>query len=297
MAKKNVSDKIENKIKYTFSGHESFQCRHLWLKKGYDFINAGCSFSDANAVVELGVGKNMVASIKFWMKAFGLMDNAETLTLLAHKLFADEGWDPYLEDEASLWLLHYQLVKKNFASSCFLIFNEFRRERAEFVKDNYLSFINRKVEGNFQVNIKTVNQDFDVFIKMYSRTIEQVKDREDTFSGLLTELDLIKSYGKGKDHHYIIENTERNELPDEIVYFSIVENEQYGLSISLNSIEFDHNSPGTVYALSRTGLLNKIENITSKYPEVVFNDHAGVKELQFKSKPEPLSILEAYYAN
>lgn len=32
--------------KYTFSGHESFQCRHLWLKKGYDFIKQGKSFND-----------------------------------------------------------------------------------------------------------------------------------------------------------------------------------------------------------------------------------------------------------
>ena len=24
--------------KYTFSGHESFTCKTLWLKKGYDFI-------------------------------------------------------------------------------------------------------------------------------------------------------------------------------------------------------------------------------------------------------------------
>lgn len=23
---------------FTFSGHESFPCRSLWLKKGYDFV-------------------------------------------------------------------------------------------------------------------------------------------------------------------------------------------------------------------------------------------------------------------
>ena len=26
-----------NDIKYCFSGHESFPCKSLWLKKGYDF--------------------------------------------------------------------------------------------------------------------------------------------------------------------------------------------------------------------------------------------------------------------
>lgn len=58
--------------KLTFSGHDSFQCRSLWLKKGYDFVKAGRSFTDEDAVVELGVGKNMVNAIRYWMKAFGL---------------------------------------------------------------------------------------------------------------------------------------------------------------------------------------------------------------------------------
>ncbi len=25
-------------VKYSFSGHESFACKSLWLKKGYDFV-------------------------------------------------------------------------------------------------------------------------------------------------------------------------------------------------------------------------------------------------------------------
>ena len=61
-------------MKYTFSGHETFQCKNMWLKKGYDFVKAGKSFNDDTAVVDLGVGKNMVASIKFWLKSFGIID-------------------------------------------------------------------------------------------------------------------------------------------------------------------------------------------------------------------------------
>ena len=60
---------IENK-RFPFSGHESFQCRSLWLKKGYDFINSGKSFNDEDAVVILGVGKNMVALHKILNESF-----------------------------------------------------------------------------------------------------------------------------------------------------------------------------------------------------------------------------------
>ncbi len=51
--------------RYCFSGHETFYCKSLWLKKGYDFRLGGNTFNQEDAVVKLGVGKNMVASIRF----------------------------------------------------------------------------------------------------------------------------------------------------------------------------------------------------------------------------------------
>ena len=44
-------------MKYTFSGHETFQCKNMWLKKGYDFVRSGKSFNDETAVVDLGAVK------------------------------------------------------------------------------------------------------------------------------------------------------------------------------------------------------------------------------------------------
>ena len=67
-----------NNIKYTFSGHESFPCKTLWLKKGYDFVKAEKEFNAPEAVVDLGIGKNMVAAVRYWYKAFGLNKDAGT---------------------------------------------------------------------------------------------------------------------------------------------------------------------------------------------------------------------------
>ena len=66
--------------KLIFSGHESFHCRNVWLKKGYDFLYLKHKFSEPSAVVNLGVGKNMVSAINFWMKSFGLMTDSYKLT-------------------------------------------------------------------------------------------------------------------------------------------------------------------------------------------------------------------------
>ena len=285
--------------KYTFSGHESFQCRQLWLKKGYDYIKSGKSFNDEDSVVVLGVGKNMVSSIRFWMKAFNLLTQDDKLTTFANKLLGDDGYDPYLEDEASLWLLHYQLVKNGFSSTYSIIFNELRREKIEFTKDNFIAYVKRKSEAekSFQVNEKTLQEDFSVLSKMYLRSDLQNKDKEDSFSGLLTELDLIKCFTKGKEDFFIIENSERPEIPDEVILYAILDNDSFDVSINLNNIEYDYNSVGSVFALNRPGVLNKIESLTVKHSYIVFNDHAGIKELQFKKKPSALSILDKYYAN
>jgi hypothetical protein len=286
-------------IKFTFSGHESFQCRHLWLKKGYDFVFNKRSFSDEDAVVELGVGKNMVNSIRFWMKAFNLLSTTDELTDLAHNLLADYGYDPYLEDEASLWILHYQLVKKGYASIYSLVFNELRKEKIEFNKENFIGYLKRKseTEKSFPFNEKTLLEDFSVFSKMYIRSNAQSKDKEDSFSGLLVELDLLKSYSKEKEDAYIIENSEKQEIPDEVILYAILDDNSFDLSINLTSIEQNFNSVGSIFAINRAGILIKIENLISKYPFIVYNDHAGIKELQFKNKPKAESILKKYYAN
>ena len=287
---------LENS-KYTFSGHDSFQCRQLWLKKGYDYIRSGKSFNDEDAVVRLGVGKNMVSAIRYWLKAFNIIDNKDNPTEFGIKLLDnEEGYDPFLEDDASLWLLHYQLVKIGLASTYSIIFNEFRKEKLLFNKETYVNYLKRRKETEPSINFNdnTVADDFIVFVKMYQSS-EVSKDVEDTFSGILSEIEILKTIGKGKDEQYQIENSERDKLPEAVLLYSILDNPKYGDSISLNSLEFDINSPASIFALNRSGLTNKISEIVTENKSITFTDHAGIKELQFKKKPNAYSILDTYY--
>jgi hypothetical protein len=132
-------------MKIGFSGHETFVCRTFWLKKGYDFLKEGQSFSQEDAVVRLGVGKNMVTAINFWMRGFYMLDReSNVITTLATYLF--EGKDPFLEDIASLWLLHYSVVKNQKVFIFNIFFNEFTKERNEFTKEHLIGFMKRKTE-------------------------------------------------------------------------------------------------------------------------------------------------------
>ena len=290
---------VENSeiTKYTFSGHDSFQCRQLWLKKGYDYVLEGKSFNDEDAVVKLGVGKNMVSSIRFWLKAFNIIDNKDIPTEFGKLIFDNEtGYDPFLEDEASLWLLHYQLVQNGISSIYSLIFNEFRKEKLFFNKETFVNYVKRIGESNSDLNFNenTVAKDFIVFANLYKSDSEN-KDVEDSFSGILSEIEILKTTGKGKEEQFFVENNERDNLPEAVVLYAILNNPSYGSSISLNSLEFDINSPGSIFALNRSGLMNKISEIVSENEDITFTDHAGIKELQFKNKPNANTILDKYY--
>lgn len=293
-------------LKFTFSGHDSFQCRQLWLKKGYDFVKEGQSFNSEDAVVKLGVGKNMVSAIRYWMKAFNIIDSKDNPTEFGTKLFDEEtGYDPYLEDETSLWLLHYQLIKTGLASIYTIIFNEFRKEKLFFTEESFLNYLKRIEDANPELsfNENTVAKDFTVFVNMYKND-EKSNDIEDSFSGILSELGLLKiiitefkdENGKSKKRiEYQIENNDRDNLQEAVLLFSILDNPNYGNSISLNSMEYDYNSPCSVFALNRSGLVNKISGIVKENKDITFTDHAGIKELQFKNKPNAYSILDKYY--
>ena len=54
-------------------------------------MNNQNKFNTDVAVVELGVGKNMVNSIRFWLKSFGLLDEDDNLNEIANFLFSDKG--------------------------------------------------------------------------------------------------------------------------------------------------------------------------------------------------------------
>lgn len=294
---------IQQKI--YFSGHESFICKQFWLKKTFDFSQAGKSFNEDTAVVDLGVGKNMVTSLRYWGKAFGILDENDAPTALANYLFGTNGRDLYLEDFATLWLLHYSLLKTNRFSIASLLFNELRKERMEFTKEQLVNFMLRKAreyEANTD-NLNTIERDANVLIRMYSKPQKGDHfDIEDDFTGVLIDLDLLKRFKqRDLDHKlvdwYKIESEERVDLPCEIVLFSILDNYKDQQTITFRELLIGLNAPGTIFALNPDGLYNKLNEISEKYNrQVVYTETAGNEVLQIKKTINKYDILNDYYS-
>ena len=162
----------------TFANHESFHLRYGWLKKAYDAVQDNPRiFVADDAPVKLGVGKNMVRSMRFWALTSkiiaptrGVGSPDVSATNIGHKLFQDSGLDPYLENPQTLWLLHWLL----FAPPCripvwWIIMNEFAATNVK-IKDLAES-IQHRVTNMSEWNTPSPNsikKDIDVFVHTYT---------------------------------------------------------------------------------------------------------------------------------
>jgi len=289
---------------FKFSGHETFICKHFWPKKGVDFLLQGNSFNDEDAVVKLGVGKNMVSSIRFWLKALGLIDDEEKLTEFSAMIFNDDGFDPYIEDIGTIWLLHYNLITTGYASMYNIVFNQFLKGRTEFTRINLLNYLKR-INDSLQLNFyneHTVQSDISVFIRNYSiPKLKSIKQNvEDEFSGLFNDLELASNFerrdinNKGEEY-FQMERKKRPNLPKEIFLFTILNSIGSGTNISFNELVSGNNSVGNIFLLSRDGIYEKIEELLYSYDFISFSKTAGNLVLQINTHFELNQLLGLYY--
>lgn len=299
-----TSDYFYTMAVLTFSGHESFICKQFWLKKVFDFAVSRKKFSDDTSVVDLGVGKNMVSSLRYWGKAFDILDDNDLPTPLAVYLFGENGKDIYLEDIATLWLLHYHLIKKNKFSVANLLFNDFRKERVEFTKSHLISYLLRVIKQNEYNtdNENTIEKDINVLIRMYSKPDNNgIKELEEDYSGILIDLDLIERFKQRNVEGNLLEwfriiADESVGIPCEIILYSILDNYPGSTSVSFRELLSGKNSPGSVFALSPEGLYNSLSEITDRYHDnFVYSETAGNQILQIRKPIDKAQALNFYY--
>ena len=280
--------------KYVFSGHESFPCKALWLKKGYDFVEQGKSFNSPDSVIDLGVGKNMVASIRYWLRVFGVSDG-EKSTWIGDYLFNDNGGkDKYLEDIATLWLLHFNLVFSEEATLYKVFFCGVQRERSHFEREQVLTYVKlRMVEANKMTlfNANTVKKDIAVLLQNYTLP-RKVQSNED-FSALLIDLDLIRQNAEGKGYFFNVDG--KRKVTKEIFLYGLLKlKEKEGdKSIPFDTIQ---ERVGLVFCMQDFETIEMLKQLASDYSQYfAYSDVAGIKQVQFIKDLDVKQVLDDYY--
>ncbi|TAG06404.1 MAG: DUF4007 family protein [Cytophagia bacterium] len=275
----------------SFSGHQTFTCKQFWLKKGYQFVKNKKKFTDKNAVVDLGVGKNMVASIHFWLKSFAILDN-EGITEIADFIFDDQkGKDVYLEDISTIWLLHYLLIKTEKASIYSLFFNEFLKEKPTFTREQLKSWLVKRTESKVAEN--SLHKDIEVLLRTYQKP-KKVRGIEKDFINIFVTLNLLSEI----DKKITININEKKNLAPAIFLYAILDNKAFENtnSINIKELRFSRNSVGLIFGLTLDAIYEKIHQIVDLYPnQIIFTETAGTPVLQFKEKIDKMTVLNDYY--
>ena len=266
------------------------------MKKGYDFLIGGNNFTDVDAVAKLGVGKNMVSAIRFWLRAFGLT-KADELQIVARFIFdSEKGRDPFAEDLNTLWLLHFLLISSKVASIYYLLFVEYQRGKREFSRSDLQSFIKRKCNIPEQKNVyneNTVRKDIGVLLKNYV-TPTDLKSIED-FSSLLIALGLIIDTGKqstDKESIYTFKINESSDIASEIILFAFIQMKGTDNTVSFDVIQ----QLSLIFSMPITTLIDIIRSLEYSFPNtLVFTDNSGIKNVQFLREIDEKEALQHYY--
>lgn len=196
-----------------FRAHETFFIRKGWINKGLrGVINDGNIFisKDENPMDVLGIGSNMVKSLRYWLQAVGLTKEpshgrrVQTLTDLGKMVFDH---DRYIEEIGTLQLLHYKLATNpELATSWYFFFNEFNM--TEFSREDYIEAIQKWIamqEDEESVAVRSLADDFQCIINTYLPRYKANPNREvspeNNIDCPLGELGLIDVLGRDKKNY------------------------------------------------------------------------------------------------
>ncbi|HEX8555933.1 MAG TPA: DUF4007 family protein, partial [Sphingomonas sp.] len=245
---------------FWFSGHESFSLRHSWLPKVVNEIKVHPDlFQNDEALVWLGVGKNMVRSIRHWALATGVLmegtfkEGTRTRSItpspIGEFLFGDKGADPYLEDPATLWLIHWNLVSnRDGPTTWWWMFNEL--QDVEFTKERVVRALAQLAErsGGKPTSINSLNRDFDCFVRTYLSTTEIGGGvSEETLECPLTDLGLLQELDEGV---LTFNRNDHPTLPSEIVAYATLKFwgrvGPHKNTLTFDQVAYQPGSPGRV---------------------------------------------------
>jgi hypothetical protein len=236
----------------------------------------------------------MVASIRFWLRAFGVTENDKPTELADYLLNDQNGKDKYLEDIATLWLLHFNLVFSEDATLYKMFFCGVQRERTHLEREQVLTYVKmRMVEAGKMTlfNPNTVKKDVSVLLQNYA--LPRKPQSNEDFSSLLIDLDLIRQNSEGKGYYFNVDG--KRKVTKEIFLYGLLKlKEQDGD----NTISFDtiQERVGLVFCMQDFETIEMLKQLAGEYSEYfAYSDVAGIKQVQFTKDLDVKQVLDNYY--
>ena len=253
-----------------FSGHESFACRYGWLPKFYEAtLEDPLLFeSPEKTIMRLGIGRNMVKSIRFWAEALGLAANERgrvKLTDLAKRILdTSSGIDPYLESHSTLWRLHWMLTVHGRLGAWavgFLESHDHEIPREPFIR----SVAARAAHVRGTVTLRTATDHVDAFLRTYAAPHRFEGPVEDAMGSPFQELDLIQTGTRVGQAILRFSRGPKRSLDLSAFAFAVHDFWRHtalgSTAVSLRSLMLSYCAPGAVFLLDEVGLHAKVQEL------------------------------------
>jgi len=286
-----------------FSGHETFPLRYGWLKKAVDAVRDAADdprsnivFSD-DAIAKFGVGRNMVRSMRHWAKAGAIISEkgaSISTTALGSKLFGRGNLDPYMENPATLWLIHWHLCAHPEKTTWFWAFNHF--PASTFDREHLFKGLERlaKERGWSRAAGATIRSDVACFIRTYDAQQPTAKaGNEETLQSPLTELGLIKAVGKRDGFRFA--RGPKSTLGDGVFVYTLIDfwtRYSKASTLSFEAIAHEPGSPGRVFLLDENDVIDRLV-VLDDFTKGAFrwSETAGLKQVVRKTLPDAEAAL------
>ena len=273
---------------------ESFYIRDGWIEKvflAYKNNQIG-TFSPKKGIKILGVGFNMVKSLRYWVEACRLVDSfgKDTFTLSDRGRLLYEN-DPYMESIFSWGLLHYWLVtNEEFAPVFYSIFNSRaiklikRKETSEYLAERFFQ------AGFEDPNVASIQKDVATLVSSYVYD-EADEDRtpEENISCPFSSLRLMKKTGK--------DNYEKTPIPitciDYRLLFICLRERYTDGSFNIDDSFDDEQSPVLCFNMDRSDFLTLLGEMKNN-GLIELNRTAGLNVDYISSKRSDEALLKEY---
>ena len=277
------------------SGHETFPLRYGWLKKAFEAVkrtedgtdNRGV-FTGDDAIARFGVGKNMVASIRHWATAAGVIEEVSDerricCTKFGNMLFGGGRLDPYMENPATSWHIHWRLCGSAEKTTWFWAFNHF--PALLFERDMLVRGVAKLADesGWTRSSMATIRRDVSCFVRTYSaQPVSRHTSYEDALESPLTELGLIKPVGRRDGFRFV--RGPKPSLGTGVFSYAVTDFwsrfSRPTNTLSFEALSHEPGSPGRVFLLDENDLvdlLGKMETVTEGIYR--WSETAGLKQL------------------
>ncbi len=302
--------RIEEACVPVFARHETFHPRLSWFRKAVMAAakDKGGFFLAEDAALRLGVGKNMVRSIRFWGTAARLIADVEhpessrlsytVPTNLGVGLLGPKGLDPQMENPATWWWIHWMLLAPHsLLPVWWILLNEMGAvEFDETLAERVCIDIVESSAWDMP-NASSIHKDVAAFIRTYEQSSGGRGRFDDQFGCPLRDLRLVTPSSKG---HRLATGPPRH-LAGAVVLAAIMDflavTATSASTASLSRLSSEPGSPGRIFRLSESGMEELIKPVVRETDGLSLTSPAGATQLGWKGAPADIGqrLLRGYF--